>query len=87
MRFYRLGATFGGPPVLTDWIAANHVVTLDGVAGPILDCQIEVSTDLKHWTPVSTTSLPANSVPLQFRYGETNNSPVRFYRLFQTPGF
>jgi hypothetical protein len=87
MRFYRLGATFAGPPVLIDWTAANRAVSLDGVAGPILDCQIEVSTDLKNWTPISTNSLPANSVPLQFRYSETNNSPVRFYRLFQTPGF
>ena len=87
MRFYRLGATFGGPPVLTDWTATNHAVTLDGVAGPILDCQIEVSTDLKSWTRISTNSLLTNSVPLQFRYAGTNNAPVQFYRLFQTPGF
>ena len=87
MRFYRLGATFAGPPVLTDWTAANRAVSLDGVAGPILDCQIEVSTDLKNWTGISTNSLLTNSVPLQFRYSEASNAPVRFYRLFQIPGF
>lgn len=87
VRFYRLGATFGGPPMLTDWAAANHAVTLDGVAGPILDCQIEVSTDLKSWTRISTNSLLTNSVPLQFRYTGTNNAPVQFYRLFQIPSF
>jgi hypothetical protein len=86
-RFYRLGATFGGPPVLTDWNVSNRVVSLDGVAGPILDWQIEVSSDLKNWAAISTNSLLTNSVPLQFRYSETNNAPVRFYRLFQVPSF
>jgi hypothetical protein len=86
-RFYRLGATFAGPPVLTDWTAANRAFSLDGVAGPILDCQIEVSTDLKNWTGIYTNSLLTNSFPLQFRYSEASNAPVRFYRLFQIPGF
>jgi hypothetical protein len=87
MRFYRLGATFAGPPVFSDWTASNRAVSLDGVAGPILDCHIEVSTDLKNWTGLSTNSLLTNSLPLQFRYSEASNAPVRFYRLFQTPGF
>jgi len=86
-RFYRLTETFTGLPVLTNWAATNHSVSLDGIAAQILACQIEASTDLKSWTPISTNSLPTNSIPFQFRYSETSNSPVRFYRLFQAPGF
>jgi hypothetical protein len=88
MRFYRLGETFAGLPVLTNWATANRTALLDGIAFPIRDCQIEVSTDLKTWTPAFTNSLPANNVPLQFRYSEeSTNLPGRFYRVFQTPGF
>ena len=85
-RFYRFAEAFARLPVLTNWAAASTTASLDGIAFPIQDCQIEVSTDLKNWTPVFTNSLPAGSVPLQFRYSGTNNSPARFYRVFQTPG-
>jgi hypothetical protein len=86
-RFYRLGETFTGLPVLANWAATNHTVSLEGIAAQILACQIEASTDLKSWTLISTNSLLTNSFPFQFRYSEASNSPVRFYRLFQTPGF
>lgn len=85
-RFYRLGANFAGLPLLTNWTAASGTASLEGIAFPIQDCQIEVSTDLKNWTPVFTNSLPAGSVPCQFRYSGTNNSPASFYRVFQIPG-
>jgi hypothetical protein len=86
-RFYRLAETFTGLPILTNWAASPSSVSLDGIAAQILACQIEASTDLKSWTPISTNSLPTNSIPFQFRYSATSNSPVRFYRLFQAPGF
>jgi hypothetical protein len=87
LRFYRLGATYAGLPVLTDWTATSSAISLAGAAAPIVDYHIDVSTDLKHWTGISTNSLPTNSLPLPFRYTKTSNAPVRFYRLFQTPGF
>jgi hypothetical protein len=88
MRFYRLGETFASLPLLTNWAATSRTALLDGMAFPIRDCQVEVSTDLKHWTPVFTNSFPATNVPLQFRFSEAStNLPGRFYRVFQTPGF
>jgi hypothetical protein len=87
-RFYRLGETFAGLPFLTNWDVANRTASLDGVAFQIQDCQIEVSTDLKHWTSVFTNSFPTNGAPFQFRFSEgTTNPPGRFYRVFQAPGF
>jgi hypothetical protein len=87
-RFYRLGETFPALPFLTNWAMASGTASLDGVAFPIQDCQIEVSTDLKNWTPVFTNSFLPNAAPFQFRFSEgSSNSPGRFYRVFQTPGF
>ena len=86
-RFYRVAESFAGLPALANWAATNRSVSLDCVAAQILDCQIEVSTNLKHWTSISTNSLPTNAAPFQFRYSEASNSPVRFYRLYQTPSF
>jgi hypothetical protein len=85
MRFYRVGQTFAGPPTLTNVIATNHSLWLGCVAAPVLACQIEASTNLASWVTIFSTNLPA--VPFQFRYGDTTNLPVRFYRLSQTPGF
>ena len=87
-RFYRFAEAFAGLPVLTNWAAASSTASLDGIAFPIQDCQIEVSTDLKNWTPVFTNSFLPNAAPFQFRFSEgSSNSPGRFYRVFQTPGF
>jgi hypothetical protein len=87
MRFYRLAVTFARPPLLSNLAVTNRSVSFDCVANPIQECRIQASTDLKNWTSISTNSLPTNGLPLQFRYSETNNSPARFYRVFQTPGF
>jgi hypothetical protein len=87
-RFYRLGESFAGLPLLTNWAVASHTASLDGVAFPIQDLQIEVSADLKNWTPAFTNSFPTNSAPFQFRFSQgTTNLPGRFYRIFQTSGF
>jgi hypothetical protein len=86
MRFYRVGQTFAGSPALTNWIATDHSVSLGCVAAPVLACQIEASTNLTSWVAIFSSNLPA-AAPFQFRYAETTNSPVRFYRLSQTPGF
>jgi protocatechuate 3,4-dioxygenase beta subunit len=86
MRFYRVGQTFAASPVLTNVVAANHSVSLGCVAAPILACQIYASTNLTSWVTIFSTNLPA-AAPFQFRYDDATNSPVRFYRLSQTPGF
>ncbi len=84
-RFYRLGQTFAGQPALTNWTATNHIVSLGCGAAPVLACRIDASTNLISWVTVFSTNLPA-ATPFQFQYLETSNSPVRFYRLSQTPG-
>jgi hypothetical protein len=56
------------------------------VSAPVLACQIDASTNLTSWVTIFSSNLPA-AAPFQFRYAETTNSPVRFYRLSQTPGF
>ena len=85
-RFYRVGQTFAGPPALTNWVATGHSMSLDCVAAQVLACQVEASTNLTSWVTIFSSNLPATA-PFQFRYAETTNSPVRFYRLSQTPGF
>jgi hypothetical protein len=85
-RFYRLAETFAGSPVLTNWAATGNSVSLGCVAAPVLACQVEASTNLASWVTLFSSNLPA-AAPFQFRYAETTNSPVRFYRLSQTPGF
>jgi hypothetical protein len=84
-RFYRVGQTFAGPPALTNWIATGQSVSLGCVAAQVLACQVEASTNLTSWVTLFSSNLPAAT--FQFRYTETTNSPVRFYRLSQTPGF
>jgi len=37
------------------------------------------------WVTIFSSNLPA-AAPFQFKYAEVTNSPVRFYRLSQTPG-
>jgi hypothetical protein len=86
MRFYRLAETFAGPPVLAGGAATNRSISLDGVAASVLACRIEASTNLRNWDTLFSSNLPA-AAPFQFSYVETTNLPVRFYRLFQTPGF
>jgi hypothetical protein len=56
------------------------------VAAPVLACQVDASTNLTSWVTIFSSNLPT-AAPFQFRYAETTNSPVRFYRLSQTPGF
>jgi hypothetical protein len=85
-RFYRVGQTFAGSPALTNWNVTNHSVSLGCVAAPVLACQVDASTNLISWVTIFSSNLPATA-PFQFRYAETTNSPVRFYRLSQTPGF
>jgi hypothetical protein len=85
-HFYRVGQTFAGPPALTNWVATDHAVSLGCVAAQVLACQIEASTNLTSWVAIFSSNLPA-AAPFQFRYAETTNSPLRFYRLSQTPGF
>jgi hypothetical protein len=85
-RFYRVGQTFAGSPALTNWNATNHSVSLGCVAAPVLACQVDASTNLTSWVTIFSSNLPT-AAPFQFRYAETTNSPVRFYRLSQTPGF
>jgi hypothetical protein len=86
VRFYRVGQTSAGSPALTNWIIANQSVSLGCIAPPVLACRIEASTNLISWVSIFSSNLPA-AAPFQFRYGEAPNSPVRFYRLSQTPGF
>jgi hypothetical protein len=85
-RFYRLGQTLVGQPVLTNCFASNQIMSVCGVAAPIVACRIEASTNLKSWTTVFTTNLPAPAA-FQFEHAEVVAPPVRFYRLSQTPGF
>ncbi len=86
LRFYRVGQTFAGLPVLTGLFATNRAVSLGCVAAPVLACQIEVSTNLTSWVTIFRSNLPP-AAPFQFSYGDATNLPVRFYRLSQTPGF
>jgi hypothetical protein len=86
MRFYRVGQALDGHPVLTNFLATNQAVSLDCIAAPIQACQIEASTDLTSWATIFTSNLTP-AVPFQFRYTDTTNLPMRFYRLSQTPGF
>ena len=85
-RFYRVGQTFAGSPALTNWVATNQSVSLGCLAAPLLACQVEASTNLTSWVTIFSSNLPA-AAPFYFRYTESTNSPVRFYRLSQTPGF
>ena len=88
VRFYRVGQEFGlgGHPVFTNCFVTNQFVSLGCVAAPIIVCQLEASTNLTSWVPLFTSNIPA-AAPFQFRYTEGTNSPTRFYRLSQTPGF
>ena len=85
-RFYRVGQTFDGSPALTNWNVTSHSMSLGCLAAPVLAYQVEASTNLTSWVTIFSNNLPATA-PFQFRYVETTNSPVRFYRLSQTPGF
>jgi hypothetical protein len=86
MRFYRVGQTFAGQPALTNWFVTSSSVSLGCVGAPVLACQIEASTNLASWVTIFSSNLPA-AAPFQFRYSEAADSPIRFYRLSQTPGF
>jgi hypothetical protein len=86
MRFYRVGQTFAWKPALTNCFATNYSLSLGCIAASVLACQIEASTNLNSWVTIFSSNLPA-AAPFQFRYSEATNSPVRFYRLSQTPGF
>ncbi len=86
MRFYRVGQTLAGQPAFTNFFATNQSVSLDCVAAAILAYQIEASTNLTSWTTIFSSNLPAAS-PFQFQYSESNNLPLRFYRLSQSLGF
>ena len=86
MRFYRLGETFAGAPVLTNWTSVTNSLSLGCVAAQVLTCQVQASTNLAFWTNLFSTNLPAGA-PFKFGYSGATNLPVRFYRLSQTPGF
>jgi hypothetical protein len=85
-RFYRVGQTLVGPPALTNGIATDHSVSLGCVAAQVLACQVDASINLTSWVTIFSSNLPA-AAAFQFRYAETTNLPVRFYRLSQIPGF
>ena len=85
-RFYRRAEIFDGRPVISNWIATNHSASLAYAAAPLLACRIEASTNLSNWDLIFTTNLPV-AAPFQFRYGDASSLPLRFYRLFQPPGF
>jgi hypothetical protein len=85
-RFYRVRQTFAGPPALTNWTATDHSVSLGCVAAQVLACQVDASPNLTAWVTIFSSNLPV-AAPFQFRYADTTNSPIRFYRLSQTPGF
>ena len=85
-RFYRMRQTLAGHPAFTNFFATNQSVSLDCLAAAVLACQIDASTNLTSWVTLFTSNLPA-AAPFQFRYTEATNSPTRFYRLSQTPGF
>ena len=86
LRFYRVGQTLAGHPALTNFFVTDQLVSLDCAAAPVLACQIEASTNLTSWSLIFTTNF-SNAVSFQFRFAEATNSPTRFYRLSQTPGF
>jgi hypothetical protein len=67
-------------------IWGHRVLRKRNLAAPPRACQIEASTNLSNWDAIFITNLPA-AAPFQFRYGDANSPPLRFYRLSQTPGF
>ena len=85
-RFYRVGQSLASKPTLTNWTATSHFVSLEGIAAPVLTCQIEASTNLVSWVTLFSSNL-SDTAPFSFRYDDLTNSPVRFYRLSQSPGF
>lgn len=79
-----LSVMYTPPPLLLNILGMSTGGFSLELTGPPITCVIQVSSNLVHWLPLSTNTIPAGGTLVLFDSGGSNE-PMRFYRAKLAP--